>query len=68
MADFEIGQRVEANLSGLLPMLGQGSFTHGTIVGIEGDTYLVKTTEFSDGATRVDTFPLTADRLSALPS
>jgi len=67
MADFVIGQRVEANLSGMLPMLGEGSYTQGTIVGVEGETYLVKTTEFFDGATRVDTFPLTADRLKALP-
>lgn len=66
MTEFEVGQYVEADVSGTMPMLGQGSVTPGTIIelGDEPGIYVVQTdSEFSDGANRVNVFRLTTDRL-----
>jgi hypothetical protein len=67
MADFEVGQRVEADVSGTMPVLGVGSITQGTIVR-DGDapgTFLVRTDAPFNGN---NLFQLTLDRLTALPS
>ena len=66
MVNFEVGQRVEADISGTTPMLGTGCSTYGTIKGHgrAAGTFIVQTDAPFNG---VNAFQLEASRLTALP-
>lgn len=69
MTDFPPGQRVEADASGTLSVLGQGSIFKGTVVGpgdAPGSIRVKIDTEVMDSGERYSVFDLQPDRLRAI--
>lgn len=63
MPQFTVGQRVQADITGALPILGPGSFTPATIVAV-GEAPGTVTVQTDSPFNGVSHFRLTLDRIS----